>query len=355
MRHGGDPALDLADLAIDLAVDVDGDCRRRAIHARHDPIVIDTTLAETRVVRAVLRGAARRSFRMTKGSSPRAGCSSTGRYTRSKQRGPAMASWSATCAPANASMCDERTIGRRKPRSDRWCPHAGCTRRRDDTSSWARCSAFGPGRRAVKYSSCATTVGWRHEICEYVAALRQPPHFETRESEAAPCRARSSPRVPIMKQAAQAGARRGTRTSPTTSGSGRRCTLISDDERVVRAQLTLGGDTLTVSTQSAAARQRRVLAGLTPRSPIWRSCPTYANRSDAGETPWPDEGKYRGSLPLDPAVARHRSSTRWSSGGSGTVPALGRGTPVEAAADPTVTKGWSGCSPPSPNRPTGRS
>ena len=89
MRHGGEAALDLAGLATILADDVDDFDRVRSMLG--DPIVIDLASSPSSRWFEHLRGRWCRCFPMMRRSSPRAGCSSTGRCTRSKQRGRATA------------------------------------------------------------------------------------------------------------------------------------------------------------------------------------------------------------------------------------------------------------------------
>ena len=101
MRHGGEAALDLADLATILAVDVDDFDGVRSMLG--DPIVIDHRAHRARHGSSSSSRLAGRCFPMTRRSSPRAGCSSTGRCTRSKKLARVTESWCATCARANTS------------------------------------------------------------------------------------------------------------------------------------------------------------------------------------------------------------------------------------------------------------
>ena len=108
---------------------------------------------------------------------------------------------------------------------------------------------------------------------------------------------------------------------------------ISDDERIVRAQLTLDGDTLTVLTQSEP-RVERVLALLRASIPGLdivsdERVPLRPGAADASSDPAPPVEL------LDPVTREEivdAMERRWL---RESVPALGGVTPVEAAADPT--------------------
>ena len=107
---------------------------------------------------------------------------------------------------------------------------------------------------------------------------------------------------------------------------------LSDDERFVRAQLTLDGDTLTVSTQSEP-RVERVLALLRAAIPDLdivsdERVPLRPGEAEASSDP-------AHPVELDPAIREEiidAMEQRWL---RESVPALGGVTPIEAAADPT--------------------
>ncbi len=111
---------------------------------------------------------------------------------------------------------------------------------------------------------------------------------------------------------------------------------LSEDERILRAQLTLDGDTLTVSTHSEP-RVERVLGVLRAAIPELEVVSDDRVPLRPGEMP-----EFRAPLPgadaadaSDPAVREQivdSMERRWM---RESVPALGGVTPLEAAADPT--------------------
>ena len=125
---------------------------------------------------------------------------------------------------------------------------------------------------------------------------------------------------------------------------------LSDDERFVRAQLTLDGDTLTVSTQSEPRGRAGAgaPAGCDPRSGhrLRRAGALRPGEADASSDP-------AHPVELDPAI-REEIVTRWSSGGCGKPCPRGGVTPIEAAADPTWREELERLLASFPNRPTDR-
>ena len=189
-----------------------------------------------------------------------------------------------------------------------------------------------PGREREVLEICDN--GDAFELCDYVASLQRPPRFETRESE---------PLVSctlVLRVPDPSEARRVLDEAYEPEGDGWvEMHEISEDELILRAQLTVDDDTVTVSTHSEP-RVERVLARL--RAAI----PDLAILSDErvplrpGEVP-----RFRVPLPGaagadppdadDPAVREEITDLmeqRWL---RESVPALGGVTPVEAAADPT--------------------
>ena len=183
-----------------------------------------------------------------------------------------------------------------------------------------------PGREREVLALC--DAGDAFALCRYVAALRRPPRFETRESE---------PLVSctvVARVRDHAEARRVLDDAYESDDDGwMEMHELSDDELIVRAQLTLEADTLTVSTNSEP-RVERVLALL--RASIRgleivsdERVPLRPGAADASSDP-----AHPVEL-LDPATREDiidAMEQRWL---RESVPALGGATPVEAAADPT--------------------
>ena len=85
---------------------------------------------------------------------------------------------------------------------------------------------------------------------------------------------------------------------------------ISDDERIVRAQLTLDGDTLTVSTQSEP-RVERVRERLQASIPDLEVVSDEREPLRAGEAPsFGGSGSSAEPEPLDPATRAKITSSR---------------------------------------------
>jgi hypothetical protein len=168
------------------------------------------------------------------------------------------------------------------------------------------------------------------ELCEHVAGLYRPPRLVTRESEPI-VTCTLVLRVPDGEHACRV-----LDEAYEADGDGWvEMHELSDDERILRAQLTLDGDTLTVSTHSEP-RVERVLAAL--RAAI-RELEVVSDERvplPPGEMPEfrPPPGAGAAD-PDDPAVREQivdMMEQRWM---RESVPALGGVTPLEAAADPT--------------------
>lgn len=176
--------------------------------------------------------------------------------------------------------------------------------------------------------------GDAYALCEYVAALERPPRLVTRENEPL-VQCTVVARVPDSSHA-----RRVLDASYEAEGDGWvEMHNLAEDERILRAQITLDGDTLTASTHSEA-RADRVLARLRDALPGLDVVSDERVPLRPGEVPQPrvplpgiaDAPEF----PEVDAQAREQilelMEQRWL---REPVPALGGVTPVEAAADPT--------------------
>ena len=203
-----------------------------------------------------------------------------------------------------------------------------------------------PGREREVLELCDN--GDAFALCKYVAALRRPPRFATRENEPlVSCTVVARVRDP-------AEARRVLDDAYESDDDGwMEMHELSDDERIVRGAVDArrrhvdGVDTIGAARSSGCWRS----CGL--RSPIWTSSPTSACRSGrapaAGELGSGPPG--RASTP----PSANRSSTRWSSGGCGNpCPRWAVSRRSRPPPTPRGARSSSDCSLPSPNRPTGR-
>jgi hypothetical protein len=176
--------------------------------------------------------------------------------------------------------------------------------------------------------------GDAYALCDYVARLHRPPRLVTRENEPL-VQCTVVARVPDPAEA------RGVLDEIyEAEGDGWvEMHALADDDHVLRAQITLDGDTLTASTHSEA-RADRVLARLRDALPGLELVSDERTPLQPGEmpqlrVPFPGDADAP-ELPELDAQAREQildmMEQRWL---REPVPALGGVTPVEAAADPT--------------------
>ena len=122
----------------------------------------------------------------------------------------------------------------------------GAPRQRDEPVRGLGVPRSDPGGRREVLELCDE--GDAFGLCRYVAACERPPRFETREGE---------PLVSctlVLHVADSSVARRVLNEVYEPEDDGwMEMHQLSDDERILRAQLTLDDDTLTVSTQSSRA------------------------------------------------------------------------------------------------------
>ena len=167
-----------------------------------------------------------------------------------------------------------------------------------------------------------------YELARYVGAMQRPPRLETREGEPlVSCRIEL--RVPDPGLA-----RRVLDDAYERDDDGwLEMHALSDDERILRAQLILDGDRLSISTHSEP-RADRVLARLRDAIPDLETVSDDREPIRADELSSPSPGAAE-PIELDPAVRGQITDVmeqRWI---REAIPALGGITPLDAAADPT--------------------
>jgi hypothetical protein len=182
-----------------------------------------------------------------------------------------------------------------------------------------------PGTETQVLELCEQRRG--HELCDYVARQHRPPTLQTREGEPlVACTAVIEVPDPAAARAAL------DRCYQPEAGRWVELHAIDADERVLRAQLRLDQDRLTVTTHSEP-RLDRILSTLRAEIPGLHIAsddrvPLRPDELPAGPT---------GTVPADmPDELVHQvqemQERRWL---SERIPALAGLTPVEAAADPS--------------------
>ena len=327
MRHGGDAVVDLADLAAARAVDAeDRDDLRSMIG---DPIVIDAALTELGWFERFLR-----------------------------DRGPLLSDDEALLAttwllvdrtvyeveatrPGDGLVVrdirtgDQLDVRERTMSAQAAAGQMVCARAVPDGATHQFVGSVfhvPPGREREVLELCDD--GDAFALCEYVASRQRPPRLATREGEPL-VSCTLALRVPDPLEA-----RRVLDEEYECDGDGWvEMHEISDDERILRAQLTLDEDTLTVSTHSEP-RVERVLARLRAAIPHVEivsdeRVPLRPGELPQFRVPLPGAPGAEPADPDDPAVRDEITDLmeqRWL---RESVPALGGATPLEAATDPT--------------------
>jgi hypothetical protein len=165
-------------------------------------------------------------------------------------------------------------------------------------------------------------------LAGYVGAMQRPPRFETREAEPlVSCRIEL--RVPDPRQA-----RRVLDDAYERDEDGwYEMHDVSEVERILRAQLTLDGNRLSIST-SSEPRADRVLARLHRAIPGLETVSDEREPLDADELARSSPAAV-GAVDVDPEMREEITDMmerRWM---RESIPALGGVTPLDAAADPT--------------------